>query len=399
MSSTNGKFQTINATGEGWRDTVSSFIKKYKDYSHTHSEDTILFLYITDNLSKDCNSIITLISSVLEIDNIFGTVSPAIFKNSNLFTNEDAIVGMFANFNRDHYFNLPLLKNNIFSEDLNETSNLNSWLSINNPMLLMLHMAPSHENYIDSSIKNISSRTKSFLAGGVTISRYNSVRFVESKTTEDSATGIVFSDKVKTYSLMSQGCNLIGSDHIITSCEGNIIEKIDNRNALDVLLEDVEQYKNLPSDLTDDYLTHQEGEVQIAFPIKNNDYNDFYVRSIISADNNTKTITLGKNVSNGEAIRFVYRDSEIIKNDLTSDLISLKERIKKENGEFSVKGGIYISCIGRSVINEDQERPIMENEIIENIIGKDVPIIGHYASGEISNENLYGFTGLLILFG
>jgi small ligand-binding sensory domain FIST len=35
--------------------------------------------------------------------------------------------------------------------------------------------------------------------------------------------------------------------------------------------------------------------------------------------------------------------------------------------------------------------------LVQEVIG-DIPLVGFYANGEISNHRLYGYTGVLILF-
>ena len=39
-----------------------------------------------------------------------------------------------------------------------------------------------------------------------------------------------------------------------------------------------------------------------------------------------------------------------------------------------------------------------EAQVVQEAIGPDVPLIGIYANGEISNNRLYGYTGVLTLF-
>ena len=60
-----------------------------------------------------------------------------------------------------------------------------------------------------------------------------------------------------------------------------------------------------------------------------------------------------------------------------------------------VRGGIYISCLGRGryLFGEDSE----EMKMISAVFG-DIPLVGFYASGEIAGHRLYGYTGVLTLF-
>ena len=68
--------------------------------------------------------------------------------------------------------------------------------------------------------------------------------------------------------------------------------------------------------------------------------------------------------------------------------------LKKRAGP-DIKGGIYISCIARgpNMFGEADA----EIKIIHSLLG-DLPVIGLYANGEISNNQLYSYTGVLTLF-
>ena len=59
------------------------------------------------------------------------------------------------------------------------------------------------------------------------------------------------------------------------------------------------------------------------------------------------------------------------------------------------KGGVYVSCVARgpNLFGKDSE----ELKMIREVLG-DFPLAGFYANGEISNNRLYGYTGVLTLF-
>jgi small ligand-binding sensory domain FIST len=54
-----------------------------------------------------------------------------------------------------------------------------------------------------------------------------------------------------------------------------------------------------------------------------------------------------------------------------------------------------VSCLGRgiSLFGPDSA----ELKQLQSVLG-DVPIVGFYANGEISQDRLYGYTGVLTLF-
>jgi len=61
-----------------------------------------------------------------------------------------------------------------------------------------------------------------------------------------------------------------------------------------------------------------------------------------------------------------------------------------------IRGGVYYSCLGRG--QHMFGAPNREMELIRDALG-DFPLVGFFANGEISHNRLYGYTGVLTLFG
>ena len=59
-------------------------------------------------------------------------------------------------------------------------------------------------------------------------------------------------------------------------------------------------------------------------------------------------------------------------------------------------GTVYISCSGRG--GPHFGTPNAEMEIIAHALG-DIPVVGMFANGEIARHHLYGYTGVLTVFG
>ena len=61
----------------------------------------------------------------------------------------------------------------------------------------------------------------------------------------------------------------------------------------------------------------------------------------------------------------------------------------------AIKGGVYCACVARgpNLFGEDSE----ELKMIRDSLG-DFPLVGFFANGEICNNRLYGYTGVLALF-
>jgi small ligand-binding sensory domain FIST len=61
-----------------------------------------------------------------------------------------------------------------------------------------------------------------------------------------------------------------------------------------------------------------------------------------------------------------------------------------------IRGGVYYSCLGRG--QHMFGAPHRELELIRDTLGE-FPLVGFFANGEISHNRLYGYTGVLTLFG
>ena len=87
---------------------------------------------------------------------------------------------------------------------------------------------------------------------------------------------------------------------------------------------------------------------------------------------------------------FVRRDPKSAEEDLIKMLKKLKQRLQKEP-----RGGVYFSCVARGPNLFETEGK--ELSIIQKIIGE-CPLVGFFGNGEVSNNRVYGYTGVLVLF-
>ena len=258
-------------------------------------------------------------------------------------------------------------------------------------------------------IKQIETLTESYVFGGLSSSRSEHFQFSGSLSNQG-VSGIVFNQSVPLMTTLSQGCVPIGSVHVITRCEDNIIHELDGRRAFDVFSEDLKSMAKASSER--DFKTvsveggHDEavaetledfrGEVHVAFPVTGSDQGDFLVRNAVGIDPESGSIAVAKSCLNGEHMMFVHRDTKTVNADLSRTLLNIRARAKKEHGEFEPKGAVYISCAARTA-SEFNLGISEEVKLVQEILG-DVPLAGFYANGEISNCRIYGYTAVLLLF-
>ena len=92
-----------------------------------------------------------------------------------------------------------------------------------------------------------------------------------------------------------------------------------------------------------------------------------------------------------------YFLNQIIKLQTKLDPLDLLDTVRKLKKRIpnSPKAGVYFSCLARGPnMFKGMSR---ELKLIESELG-DLPIIGLFCNGEISNQRLYSYTGVLTLF-
>lgn len=194
---------------------------------------------------------------------------------------------------------------------------------------------------------------------------------------------MMFTDAAGVQTALSQGCSPIGPHRRITQCQRNVIVELDGRPALDVFKEDI-------GDVLARDISRVGGYIFAGLPIPGSDTGDYLVRNLIGVDMEKRLIGIGDLVERGQELMFCRRDGDTAREDLSRMLSNLKGRLSGPP-----RGGIYVSCLGRgaNLFGDDSQ----ELKQIRDELG-DFPLVGFYANGEVSQNRLYGYTGVLTLF-
>ncbi|MEE8504980.1 MAG: FIST C-terminal domain-containing protein, partial [Kiloniellales bacterium] len=101
-------------------------------------------------------------------------------------------------------------------------------------------------------------------------------------------------------------------------------------------------------------------------------------------------ISVSELVEPGRGVMFCRRDHDTA----LDDLKRMVRDVKKRAGP-APKAGLYFSCVarGHNLFGVNSEELVL----IRDELG-DLPLAGFFANGEISNNRLYGYTGVLALF-
>lgn len=406
---TSSQFASAAASGQDWREAAKTVLEKLNETKTREDCFNFGFLFVSDLLADDAESILNLFKSVLNIDSWVGGIGIGICSNAQSYIDMPAISAMIGHFDEDDF--------QIFSpayiEAENPHSGLQPWLEAHNPMLVFVTGDPMSDEDPALALQNLDALCGGFMIGGLTSSRHTHVQFANGYH-QGGLCGVAFSESIPVASTLAQGCSVIGTAHVITKCEGHDIIELDGKPTVEVFEDDLrsmvikkidvdpntilvdEKTLENPNALPEEFHSLIKGEVHAALAIHNSDQNDYLVRNIIGIDGESGIMTIAQHVSKGDRLQFVHRDHETVSRDLSTSLLNLRKRVQDQTGTFEPKGALYISCVARA-FHEFEGEHESEMQLIRDIIG-DVPLTGFYAGGEISKARLYGYTGILTLF-
>lgn len=401
---TSSQFASASATGADWRECAKTVLEQLESVKTRDDSFNIGFLYISDALAEDGQSILTLFQSVLNIKNWLGAVALGVCAGDQAYIDEPAISAMVGRFDDNDF--------TMFEANA-QNDHIAPWLGANHPMLIFTHGDPLLEADLGSALTQANEKLGGFMIGGLSSSRKDHFQIAGGTLQQDGFSGALFADRVKVATTLSQGCAPIGGQHIITKCVDHTIDELDGDKAMaafeedlrlfamkrigkdpDTITLDVSVLKN-PDEIPDEFQSALKGEVHVGFPVKNSDQKDYLVRNLMGIDSQTGSMMVSQMVQKGEPIVFVHRDDESVERDLREKLRALKTRIESDEGIFAPKGGVYVSCVARAFSHFGEETD--EMQILREELGE-FPLTGFYAGGEISNARLYGYTGILTLF-
>ena len=216
--------------------------------------------------------------------------------------------------------------------------------------------------------------------------------FLNGQVFEEGAVALALGGPLSIRSIVSQGCNPIGRPWTITGAEGQIIQSIGGRPALDVLLETL---RGLPSDLQERAQSNL--LVGLAMDEYRDDFGrgDFLIRNLLSADRESGAIAVSALPREGQTIQFQLRDAAAADEDLRLLLEAEKATLQ---GEESLAALLW-SCNGRG--QGLFGSPDHDAKAIADILGP-IPLAGFFCNGEIgpvgSKNFLHGFTASMALF-
>jgi small ligand-binding sensory domain FIST len=209
---------------------------------------------------------------------------------------------------------------------------------------------------------------------------------------EEGGVAISVGGAVKLAGVISQGCTPIGDTWTLTRVEQNLIHKIANRPAYEVLSETVNE---MPADEQ----KKVRGNLFIGLVV--NEYldefhrGDFLVRNLLGGDPQSGVLAVGAMPRAGQTMQFQRRDAEAA----TEDMNELLARTQIELGGATVYGGCLCCCNGRGKHLFGTSGH--DAQLVQKQFGG-IGLSGFFCNGEIGpvgqKNFLHGYTASLALF-
>ena len=410
-------------------------------------------LYITDRYAAHAQDILDHISAELpEITDWSGTVGVGIAANNVEYFDEPAMAVMLCE--------LPQAQYRVFSGvSPLPPARLGDLEGGFNAHTALVH-ADASTPELASLIEEMAARVSSgYVFGGLSSSRGATVQFARSghgNVTGQGAAGGVFSGGLSgvafsrdlarditrddaagdaaeavgafeasggfaLLSRVTQGCQPISGNHVITACESNVITELNGEPALGVMLADLQVTLDEPREAL---AKVRQTLVGLSHPVelpgdaskrRTGQFSaDVLVRHIIGLDPARSGIAIADTPAVGMTLAFCERNAVAAKADLIRVCAEIREALEPE--ELSIElasvlnadaadaaphparriaGAIYVSCSGRG--GPHFGSPSAELQIVRRALG-DVPLVGFFAGGEIARNHLYGYTGVLTVF-
>jgi small ligand-binding sensory domain FIST len=370
------QFRAAHATAPSWRQAARDIVVDLGQLGAVHR---LGFLYVTDDYADALSDIAIFLRQTTGVPHWVGTIGFGVSGGDTEYFDMPAISVLIAPIAEDDF--------RIFSDRDDRAVQIGrdnaDWLTKAEAPLAIVHADPRNQNVVDE-IGALAAATSGFLVGGLTASRGRMAQLADT-VEEGVISGVMLSlHSVPVQLGLTQGCAPIGPSRTITQAEENIVFTIDGRPALEILKEDIGEV--LARDLS-----RIEGYIFAALPVAGSDRADYLVRNLIGISENEGVLAIGSAVMEGHRIMFCRRDRDSAVEDLRRMLGDLKRRA----GDRDIQGGLYFSCVARGVNQFGPDS--VELGIIREVLG-DFPLAGFFANGEISNDRLYGHTGVLALF-
>ncbi|MGA1327585.1 MAG: FIST signal transduction protein [Rubrivivax sp.] len=243
-----------------------------------------------------------------------------------------------------------------------------------------------------------------YLFGGLVSSRAGAMQVAEG-VFDGGLSGVAFGPGVALVSRVTQGCQPVGPERVITAADGPLVLTLDGRPALPCLLEDLGITLDDPRKAMPVLRATLVGltDADAALLGRGGQFGpDVRARHLIGLDPARQAVAVAERVEPGMRLAFSQRHTEAARRDLVRICSEIRDEVESDDSgpdpagdARRILGAIYVSCNGRG--GPHFGAPSAELKIVQRALG-DVPLAGFFAAGEIARRHLYGYTGVLTVF-
>jgi len=415
-------FPTGHATHPQWQMAAGLVLAQLRaqmslpDYA---SAPTLGLLYITDHYAPEARQLLDHLSAELpEITDWSGTVGLGVSANNAEYFDEPALSLMLCELPTDQY--------RVFSGVAPlggaEMAGFEAHTAL-------VHADPVTHDLPDL-IGEMAGRTDTgYLFGGLSSGRGELIQFAvggngnirghgaAGGVFSGGLSGVVFGEGVRVISRVTQGCQPVSPQHMVTAVDSNLVLELDGEPALDVLLRDLNISLERPQPAIETVRATLVGLSSAGSDGRRRTGDlgaDVVVRHIIGLDPTRRGMAIADVAEVGMHLSFVRRNAQAARADLMRICAEIREELEPEEqtlataravaaGEAEaaphlarrIAGAVYVSCTGRG--GPHFGAPGAELQIVRHALG-DVPLVGFFANGEIARHHVYGYTGVLTVF-
>lgn len=200
------------------------------------------------------------------------------------------------------------------------------------------------------------------------------------------AVGVLLDADISPDPVVSQGCRPIGQPWTVTQADGNLLQQLAGRPALERLTELIEALT--PEDRA---LAAQGLHCGIVADEHKDEYQrgDFLIRAVLGADRRTGSVAIGDEVQVGMTVQFQVRDASTAGEDLRALLTG-------HPGDAA----LVFTCNGRGThMFGDADH---DARVVQDHLGRQAAVAGMFCAGELGpvagRNALHGFTASIALF-
>lgn len=232
------------------------------------------------------------------------------------------------------------------------------------------------------------------VVGGLASAKYtrrSTYVILDGEIYDEGFVGVALGGAYEVKTVVSQGAAPLGETWTITGVEGNLIQSIGMRPAMEVL---TEVFRALPPEV------QARARANLLVGLAMNEYRDefkrgdFLIRNLLGVDRRTGSVAVGAMPREGQTVQFQLRDPGAAHEDLRELLAKARQELEGRE----IAGAVLCSCNGRGIGLFGE--PDHDAKTFLEEMGS-VPVAGFFCNGEIgpvAGKNfLHGFTASIAL--